>query len=87
MGSIAGAQKIRASLHVFAQVGTTLDVRLRSADNSGMTSPTTVFTFTQATGVTAEYKEDGNATSDDWWDIDFTIAGGSFTFAVIVGIR
>ncbi len=91
LGTVGATQQLYAALHVFSATGTmpTLDVRVRSDDNSGMTTPTTRINFSQATGRSAQWATpvDG-AITDDWWDVDWTIGGTSpqFSFVVVVGI-
>lgn len=90
LGAVSATQDVYATLHVIAASGTnpTLDVTVRSDDNSGMTTPTTRLTFTQATGITSEWKSAAGAITDDYWRVTYTIGGTnpSFTFVVAVGI-
>ncbi len=90
IGEVSATQKLYASLHVLSFTGTSLDVVVRSDDNSGMTTPTTRITFTQATDKTSEWATPvSGAIADDYWDIDFTIVGGgaSIKFIVLVAIQ
>lgn len=90
LGAVGATQRLYAALHVWAATGTspTLDVVVRSDDNSGMTTPTTRITFSQKTGVTHDWQSVAGAIADDWFDVDVTIggAGPSFGFAVVIGI-
>ncbi len=91
LGAVSAAQVVYAGIHVLSVSGTnpTLDVVVRSDDNSGMTTPTTRITFTQATDVTSQFLSAVGAIADEWWDIDFTIGGTdtpTFRFVVLVGI-
>lgn len=86
LGAVASGERIYANLHVTAAAGTTLDVIVQSDDNGSFTSPTNRITFTQATGITSEHLSLAGAVTDDYWRISYTIAGGSFTFAVALGI-
>ncbi len=91
LGMVAANQQLYAALHVISAQGTTptLDVRVRSDDNSGMTTPTTRINFTQATGQSAQWAAPVSvASADNWWDIDWTIGGTmpEFDFVVVVGI-
>lgn len=90
LGAVSATQSVVASLHVIAASGTspTLDVTVRSDDASGFSSPTTRLTFTQATGITSEWKTAAGAITDDYWRVTYTIGGTnpSFTFVVAVGI-
>lgn len=91
LGAVAAGETLYASLHVLAASGTTptLDVTIESDDDSGMASPATQITFTQATGTTSEWQTAAGAITDDWFRVAFTIGGGSpsFTFVVAVGIK
>jgi hypothetical protein len=92
LGAVAAGKSLYAALHVFGSNGSspTLDVLVRSDDNSGMSSPTTRVTFSQATGRTSQWATPvAGAITDDWWDISWTIGGTGgpdFTFVVVVGI-
>lgn len=90
LGAVAATQKVYAALHVFTVSGTspTLDVTVDSDDNSGMTTPTTRLTFTQATAATSEWQQLAGAITDDYWRVSYTLGGTSpsFTFAVSVGV-
>jgi hypothetical protein len=88
LGAVAAGQSMFAALHVLSGSGT-LDVIVQSDDDVGMASPTTQITFNQATGVEAQWGEAAGAITDDWWQIDYTIAGGSpsFEFVVVLGIK
>lgn len=88
-GSVSATQKAYAALHVTHFTAGTLDVIVQSDDNSGFTTPTTRFTFTQAAGVTSQWASPlAGAVADDWWRVSWTIAGGgTWKFAVGFGIR
>lgn len=86
LGAVASGSSIYANLHVTAAAGSSLDVIVQSDDNSGFSSATNRITFTQATGITSEHLSLGGSITDDYWRISYTIAGGSFTFAVALGI-
>jgi len=90
LGAVSAAQTLYASMHVTTVSGTspTLDVVIQSDTASGFTSPVSRITFTQATGITSEWKELAGAITDDWYRVDFTIGGTSpsFDFIVNVGI-
>ena len=87
--AVAG-QTVYAALHVIAASGTspTLDVILQSDDNGSFTSAANRITFTQATGLTSEWKSVAGAITDDFWRANFTIGGTSpsFTFILVMGI-
>jgi hypothetical protein len=77
---------IYASIHVLSGTGT-LDAVVESDNNSGFTTPTTRITFTQATGITGEWKTLEGPVTDDYWRLNYTIGGdGPFSFVVFFGI-
>lgn len=93
VGAASATQSVYAVLHVISSSGTgdqTLDVVVASDDNSGHTSETTRFTFTQATtAATSQFMVLAGAVTDDYYRVKFTIAGSgspSFTFAVFLGV-
>lgn len=87
VGSVSATQKLYAWMHALSATGS-LDVTVESDDASGMASPTTRATFTQATAIGSEWLTavDGPIT-DDWWRANFTIVTGPFDFVVIIGIQ
>lgn len=85
LGSASGLT-VYAGLHVTAFNGTSLDALVQRDDNSGMTSPTTHITFTQATGLTSEWASVVGSGTDDWWRINYTFAGTSFTASAFIGL-
>lgn len=88
LGAVTATQKLYAALHVTAFTGSTLDVKVQSDDNSGMSSASDRITFTQATDVTSEWATPvAGAITDDYWRIDFTFSGTTFTAGVFVGIQ
>lgn len=86
LGAVSATQSVYANLHVTAAAGSTLDVIVESDDNAGFTSATTRMTFTQATGITSEHLNLAGAITDNFWRVSYTIAGGSFDFAVSFGM-
>lgn len=91
IGAVSAAQKVYAALFVLAASGTTptLNVTIESDDNSGFTTATTRMTFTQQIAKASEWHIPlAGAIGDDWWRIQYTIAGGgpSFEFVVLAGI-
>lgn len=88
LGAVSATQKLYATVHCLTQVGSTLDVVIQSDDNGGMSSPVTRGTFTQITGIGAQWLTPVNgAITDDYWRVNYTISGGSFTFIVVIGIQ
>ncbi len=91
-GALSATENAYASLHVVAASGTspTLDVDVESDDNGGFSTPTTRFSFAQATGITSEWSTAiAGPITDDWWRVAWAIGGGtpSFTFIVTFGIK
>lgn len=94
VGAAASGQTVYAALHVVASSGSgdqTLDVTIGSDDNAGFTSETNRFTFTQATtSVTSEFLTLAGPITDDYWRVNFTIAGSgspSFDIILMLGIQ
>ncbi len=87
LGAVSSTQKLYAALHVItASESDTLDVIIQS-DTVGFPSPTSRITFTQATGVTAEYATPvAGAITDTYWRISYTIAGTDPSFSFIVSM-
>lgn len=90
-GLLGSGQTLYAALHVLAVSGgsPTLDLKIQSDDNSGMTSAIDRITFTQFTAVGSELLTlAGPVANDDWWRATWTITGStpSFTVAVTMGI-
>ena len=93
-GAATSTQKVYAALHVLASSGSgdqTLDVTVGSDDNAGFTSETNRFTFTQATtAVTSEFLILDGPITDDYYRINFAIAGSgspSFDIALVLGVQ
>ncbi len=93
LGAVSASQKLYAALHVFSVSGTspTLNVLVRSDDDSGMGSATTQITFSEETDATTgwQWSSADGAIADDWFDVSYTIGGSdtpTFNFAVVVGI-
>lgn len=87
LGTITSAQKLVAAVHVTAFSGTSLDVVIQSDDDTGFPSATSRIAFTQATGITSEWKElAGPITPDNFFRASCTFVGTSFTALVVVGV-
>ena len=91
LGAVSATQSVYAALHVLTESGTnpTLDVLVRSDADASAGSETTRLTFTQATGITSQWKSAAGAFTDQYWDISRTIGGTdtpTFEFIVSVGI-
>lgn len=80
-------QSIYAALHVFSGSGD-LDVIVESDDNSGMTSPTTRFTFAQVGTATAQAYEWAApiTTGERYWRVSATNPA-TRDFAVVLAIQ
>lgn len=90
LGAIAAGQKMYAALHVLAASGTTptLNVVVGSDDNSGFLSGVNRITFAQATAIGSQWLTLDGPITDDYWRVQWTIAGTSpsFEFVVVLGI-
>lgn len=87
LGAVSATQRVFAAAHVTAAAGGTLDITVKSDDNSGMTTPTTQITIPQFAAVTGSaFGSTAGAITDDWWRVTWTIASGTYTFVVFVGI-
>lgn len=85
------SQRVYAALHITAASGTTPSVTttIQSSTVVGMTSPTTRFTFSAATGIGWQFAAPvAGAITDGFWRATFTITGTtpSFTAAVLLGV-
>ncbi len=92
LGAPSASQEVFAALHVLAASGSspTLDVDIESDDAMGFASATVRGSFAQATAVGSEWLAPiAGPITDDWWRINFAIAGGtpSFDFTVAIGIQ
>lgn len=86
VGAIASSDRATWSWHVYAFNGTSLDADLESDDNSGFTSATTRDSMTQVTAVNAsELRRYTTAQADDYWRINLTFVGTSFSVVALLG--
>lgn len=88
LGAVTATQKLYSALLVF-DIGTAtgIAVTVKSDDAGGFGSPTTRTTHTTHTANGCEWKQTDGAITDDYFRVDYTVSGGSATFAVLVGIR
>ena len=72
-GASQNGNTVYGALHVVSASGSspTLDVTVQS-DTAGFASPTTVLTFTQATGITSEWQTATVGNTDQWWRASYT---------------
>ncbi len=82
-------QRLVSVLHVVAFNGTTLDLDVRGDELVGFASPTTLDSFTQATGITSELLDAALPDSciERFFDMSWTFVGTSFTALGAVGFR
>ena len=87
VGAVAAGRSVYAALHVFSGTASTLAVKVQS-DTVGFASPTDRITFATATPSTnlAQFSSAAGAITDTYWRAIWTIAGGTWTFAVTLGI-
>ena len=85
--AVGTTSKVYATLHVFT-AATSLNVQVQSAATSSFAGATTRIQFdtTSATGGTWGTPASGPVT-DTNWRINYTIASGTFAFAVAMGIQ
>lgn len=92
MPAASASQSVYALMHVL-EVSTddTIDVLIQSDDNSGFTSATTRFTFTQAAAVGSEFLAKlAGPISDTYWRAVYNVtaaADPSFKVAIVLGIQ
>jgi hypothetical protein len=88
--SVTSGKALYASLHVLSASGTTpsLTVVVESYSDNTFASPTTVLTFTAATGVTSQILRSTTVSSDTWYRVKWTISGTgpSFQFVTSLGV-
>jgi hypothetical protein len=78
-----------AALHVTQWTSlTSIDVKIVSDDNSGFTTATDRFTFTQLTDVGSQFMTLASDVTDDYWRAEYTIVGsGNLDVFVTFGIK
>lgn len=83
-GAVAANQRAFAALSVTAASGTTptLDAKIQSDDNAGMTSPVDRITFAQKTAIGSEWATVDGAITDDYWRLAATLGGTSPSFTI-----
>lgn len=88
LGAVSAAQKVYAAMHVLAVAGTapTLNVKLQSDDASGFLSPIDRITFAQVTQPGAQFLSAVGPITDTYWRVQYTIAGTSPSFLVLVNV-
>jgi hypothetical protein len=85
--TVSASQRLAAILHVIQFTGTSLDVVIESDDNSGFSSATSRIAFTQATGLTSEWKDvAGPIATDTYFRVKTTFVGTNFTALVCFGV-
>lgn len=86
--AVGAGQKLYAALHVLGAGTGTFDGVLQSDADGSAGGETNRITFTQATGVTSEWKSVAGAITDTYWRLSYTIGGGapSFSVALIAGV-
>lgn len=91
LGATSSTQTLYAALHVFTASGTTpsLTARIDSDSTAAMSDPTTVGTFSAATGPSSQFLSVAGVNADTYYAVHFTISGTlpKFKALVTVGIR
>lgn len=85
-GATGVSQRLWAALFVTAAAGTNLAVTIQSDNATGFPSAATALTFSTVSAVGAQYSSVAGPLTDDWFRVSATIASGTFTFAVVLGI-
>lgn len=81
------SQRLYAALHVTAASGTNLVVKVQSDDNSGFTSATDRITFSTVSATGWQWSSvAGDLSTETYWRAIATIASGTFSFAVTLGV-
>ena len=83
IGAVSAEQSVYANLHVTASTGSTLNVVIQSFNGSNVVNR---ITFNQATGVSSQSLSLAGPITEEYWRVSYTMTGGSFTFAVAIGI-
>lgn len=83
--AVASGETAYAALHVFSGTASTLDVVVQSDSTGAFSSATNQITFTQASGATSEWASVAGPITDTWWRVNYTVGGGTWTFAVSFG--
>jgi hypothetical protein len=86
LGAVTSVQDVFSNLHITGSSGGTFNVKVQSDDNSDFTSATDRITFATANGVTSEHLNISGAITDTYWRVSWTLAAGSASFAVAIGI-
>jgi hypothetical protein len=80
LGQIAATNKLVSALHVVAWNATSLDVTIEKDVDNSFSTPTTVITFTQATGLGSEWMEwipGAFPETEEWYRVTITLVGTS----------
>lgn len=85
--TVASGQRVYGALHCFSGSGGTLDVIIKSDDSGVWGSPTTRLTFAQLSGPGSELVSAAGPITDDYWRANWTISGGTWEFAVMLGFK
>ncbi len=87
-GGVPNGSTLKMIVHCTDASGTspTMDIIVRSAAATGMGTPTTRGTFTQITAAGSELIEVDGPITDEFWDVDITVAGTTPSFGVMVAI-
>lgn len=81
------SQSLYATLNVTAASGTNLVVKVQSDDNANFTSATDRITFSTVSATGWQWSSvAGDLSTETHWRVVATIASGTFTFGVAVGV-
>lgn len=82
-GAIAAGQTLVFAMHVL-QAGTALTFALQRDDNSGFTSPASVYSQSNINAVGSYYFTSQATSSDNWYRINRTVNTGTFRYIAIL---
>lgn len=86
LGAVPTGKRLWAALHVTAVTGTNLVVTIESDNATGFPSPATQITFSTMSATGWQFAYVDGPITDDWFRAKATIATGTFTFAVAMGV-
>lgn len=87
VGALSATQEMVAIVHCTAFDGATVDVDIRSDADASAGGETVRGSFTQLTDVGSQRIVIAGAITDEYWDVDVTFSGTSFSLAVLIGIQ
>lgn len=87
VGALAVTEQMVAYVHCTAFDGATLDIDVRSDADASAGGENVEGSFTQLTDIGSQRIVITGAVTNEYWDIDYTFSGTSFSIAVTIGIE